>query len=354
MNTEPKRDPQDSSVRGGSDAASGPWALDQVPNEVAAADFGLFRDVLQGHYYPAHVQPLDGRGRMQAPRLSTVELQHLTIGYVRFGTAVSIDAGDLLGYHVDVPLHGTVVSRCGTQETVANPGRAAVFSPRRHTFVPDWGHDAAQLLIKLNRHSVEHELEGLLGRPVDGPIQFRMAMPIADGPGRVWLNTLAGLLAFLNGGPVAGPVAGRHAELLERTLISGLLISQPHSYSEALHSDAETSRPDTSVDRVVEAIKAFPDKPYSLADLCRIASLSARGLQVQFQQRYGISPMQFLRQERLDRAHEALRQGNVSVSDVAYDAGFSNLGRFARAYQQRFGELPSETRERTARSGRLR
>jgi transcriptional regulator GlxA family with amidase domain len=94
----------------------------------------------------------------------------------------------------------------------------------------------------------------------------------------------------------------------------------------------------------VEMIRSFPNEPYTLADLCRIGSLSARGLQLQFQQHYGVSPMQYLRQVRLDHARDALRAGGVSVSDAAYDAGFSNVGRFARAYRLRFGELPSATR----------
>lgn len=351
MSTESQRDLPVAPVSGVAERASGPWALDHVPNEVAAADFGMFRDLLRGHYYPAKVEPRDGRGRLHAPRLSAVELEHLTIGHVRFGTAVSIDAGDLLTYHVDVPLSGFVVSRCGGQEVVASPRRAAVFSPRRHTFVPHWSDDAAQLLIKLDRCSVERELEGLLGRPVADPIEFRMAMSVAEGAGRAWLTTLAGLLDFLNGGSAAGRAGVRHSELLERTLISGLLLSQPHSYSEALHNDPASVRGDSAVDRVVDVIKASPENSYSLADLCRIASLGARGLQTQFQHRYGMSPMQFLQNERLDRARQCLRAGEGTVSDIAYAWGFSNLGRFARAYHRRFGELPSATRDRSTRSG---
>ena len=351
MSTDPQRDLPQTSTRGAPGRATGPWALDHVPNEVATADFGMFRDVLQGHYYPAKVEPRDGRGRLHAPRLSAVELEHLTIGHVRFGTAVSIDAGDLLTYHVDVPLSGYVVSRCGTQEIIASPHQAAVFSPRQHTYVPHWSDNAAQLLIKLDRRSVEGELEGLLGRPVADPIQFSMAMSVAAGPGRAWLSTLAGLLDFLDGGRATGPAVARHTELLERTLISGLLLSQPHSYSEVLHEDPGGIRGDSAVDRVVDVIKASPENAYSLADLCRVASLGARGLQTQFQRRYGMSPMQFLQNERLDRARQSLRAGDGTVSDIAYAWGFSNLGRFAKAYQRRFGELPSVTRDRSTHGG---
>lgn len=56
-----------------------------------------------------------------------------------------------------------------------------------------------------------------------------------------------------------------------------------------------------------------------------------------------MSPMQYLRGVRLDRAREDLQAGVGTVSDIAYQWGFTNLGRFARAYRERFGELPSDT-----------
>ena len=64
-----------------------------------------------------------------------------------------------------------------------------------------------------------------------------------------------------------------------------------------------------------------------------------------FQREFGKSPMQVLREARLDTAHYELtvRQNTPSVTDVAYQNGFSHLGRFARDYKARFGHLPSQT-----------
>jgi transcriptional regulator GlxA family with amidase domain len=55
--------------------------------------------------------------------------------------------------------------------------------------------------------------------------------------------------------------------------------------------------------------------------------------------------MKYLRNVRLDRVrHELLeRAPGIGVTEVAHRWGFMQLGRFANAYQQRFGELPSET-----------
>ncbi len=152
------------------------------PNEVAAPDFGHFRDTLNSHFYPARVEALDRDPDMRDPWLSAIHLTLTTIGYVRFGTTASVDPGDLSAYHVNVVLSGTVASQCGDQQAIASPQVAAVFSPDRHTQLPRWDADAAQLSIKFPRTQVEHELAGLLGRPVVKPIDFRLALPVDEGP----------------------------------------------------------------------------------------------------------------------------------------------------------------------------
>jgi transcriptional regulator GlxA family with amidase domain len=94
---------------------------------------------------------------------------------------------------------------------------------------------------------------------------------------------------------------------------------------------------------VVDEIERTPDRGYPIADLARLAGTSARSLQYAFQDRYGISPMRYLRQVRLDRAHDDLAQATGSVAALAYHWGFTNPSRFARAYRDRFGELPGGT-----------
>ena len=131
-------------------------------------------------------------------------------------------------------------------------------------------------------------------------------------------------------------------------------MSQRHTLTEALHAGSTGRVPRSALDAVVEAMETAPDRAYSLSDLSTLSGLSARSLQYAFQERYGVSPMRYLRRVRLDRAREDLRRGNGSVAEIASYWGFSNLGRFARAYQQQFGEFPSVTRRpdrARARSG---
>ncbi len=87
-------------------------------------------------------------------------------------------------------------------------------------------------------------------------------------------------------------------------------------------------------------------EPLRLEDLCLEIRVGLRRMQRAFRDHFQISPYQYLKQTRLDRARRALLSGDPSsliVSDVAMDHGFSHMGRFSRAYRETFGELPSET-----------
>jgi hypothetical protein len=143
--------------------------------------------------------------------------------------------------------------------------------------LPRWDADAAQLSIKLTRTQVEQELAHLLGRPVVKPIDFRLAFPLDSVAGRRWISILSALLqtvAVPGGSPLA-----RHQELIERSLICDLLVSQEHNYTERLVTGTGPRSPRSAVDRVAEHIQHAPDRGYSLADLAQLAGTSARSLQ---------------------------------------------------------------------------
>jgi AraC-like DNA-binding protein len=309
--------------------------------------FDVFRESLNSVFYPARVTPTHGRVReLPASRLSAANLQHLTLGLVCFGVETSVDPGALGAYHVNVPISGAVESHCGRQQTVAVPGTAAVFTPREHTVLPRWGHDAAQLCIKISRRALEDELEGLLGHPVASWVRFDLALDVTIGPGRSWLETLRLLLSELDNPDSLAHRSDRHREYLERLVIGGLVLAQRHDYADELRTSRPPARPRT-VRRVIEAVEAAPEKAWSLADMARQAGVSGRRLQQGFAAHVGITPTAFLRRVRLERAHEDLTTGLHPVTDVAYRWGFTNLGRFAHAYRERFGEAPSETLRRS-------
>jgi len=80
-----------------------------------------------------------------------------------------------------------------------------------------------------------------------------------------------------------------------------------------------------------------------MIEICSTLGVAERTLRDICREHLGMGPHRYLLLRRLDRARQALRQARGSVTEIAYDYGFTELGRFARIYRQRFGETPSMT-----------
>lgn len=98
-------------------------------------------------------------------------------------------------------------------------------------------------------------------------------------------------------------------------------------------------------------IQREADRRITVRELSRTLGVTARALQYAFHGILGISPSRYILAERLNRVRRELIGDNrdtCSVTSVALDHQFENLGRFSEQYARLFGERPSETL-RTAR-----
>lgn len=307
------------------------------------ADLGRFRTHLNSLFYPATVRPLSrdatGRGELRGARTENV-----TIGIMRFGQDTSVDPGRHAGhYHVNVVLRGTVVAAAGERQCVGTAGTAAVFSPGLTHRLVHCARGAEQIGVKIGRDLVDDELEALLGRPAEHPLQFEVAFPLTGPAGRSWHNTLRLLIDELDDdGLIGTPVMRRRYEQL---LAGGLLLGQRHNHTAALHGERgeEPAPRPAAVRAVVDLVQARPEEHYTLGDLARAGGVGARRLQEGFRRHVGESPMAYLAGVRLDRVRRDLRAGVAPVTAVAHHWGFTHLGRFSTAYRERFGERPSQT-----------
>ncbi|MCY1187058.1 Regulatory protein PchR [compost metagenome] len=76
-----------------------------------------------------------------------------------------------------------------------------------------------------------------------------------------------------------------------------------------------------------------------------MTNVSLRALQEGFRRFMGMSIVAYQRQVRLERAHDLLCwDTSSSVTDVALQYGFSNVGRFCQYFQAAYGVSPSDVR----------
>jgi AraC-like DNA-binding protein len=65
-----------------------------------------------------------------------------------------------------------------------------------------------------------------------------------------------------------------------------------------------------------------------------------------FKAAFGETPHQYLLSRRMQRAKALLRAGDLSVTEVCMEVGFSSLGSFSTQFRRYTGESPSAYRDR--------
>jgi AraC-like DNA-binding protein len=96
---------------------------------------------------------------------------------------------------------------------------------------------------------------------------------------------------------------------------------------------------------LLERITANLGGRVTLSDLEAWSGRSARALQLAFQKRFGMGPMQWIRDQRLElvRKHLLAATSETTIRQVAIRCGLPRMATLIPAYEQRFGELPSDT-----------
>jgi AraC-like DNA-binding protein len=298
-------------------------------------------------YYPHRLTVLHEPARF-AMSLSALNLGPVAVGLLGYAGEVRLETAELeTGYEINVPLTGRLLTRTGSAEVCATPRTAALYRPDGRTRLQGWA-DGGQLFgLKIERPVLEARLAELAGRPVRGVIPLGPSLDLRAGGGRRWW-ALARALAALTAdpdGPLTQPMVVR--PLIDSVLIA-LLYAADHPYRGALA--APCARAGTAaINRAVDLLEAEPDLPWTVGDLASRAGQSTRALQYGFAAQAGMSPMAYLRQVRLQRADADLRAADGSdrgVASIASRWGFTNFGRFAAAYRERYGHTPSETLHR--------
>ncbi len=88
-------------------------------------------------------------------------------------------------------------------------------------------------------------------------------------------------------------------------------------------------------------------QPVVLAELARGLGWSESHLRAVFRQHFGISLGRYIRETRCRQAALQLRDGNLTVTEVAAACGFSSVYAFSRTFKRALGTAPSALRTET-------
>jgi signal transduction histidine kinase/DNA-binding response OmpR family regulator/ligand-binding sensor domain-containing protein len=83
----------------------------------------------------------------------------------------------------------------------------------------------------------------------------------------------------------------------------------------------------------------------SMDVLSRAMTMSYQNLHLKLKALTGLSPVQFIRLIRLQKAKTLLQSTRLSITDIAHEAGFADPKYFSRVFTEEFGMPPSSMRE---------
>jgi transcriptional regulator GlxA family with amidase domain len=101
---------------------------------------------------------------------------------------------------------------------------------------------------------------------------------------------------------------------------------------------------DPRLSKVIEVILDHPENSYSLESMASVAVMSRSTFARHFEQCFGRTPMDYLRDVRLRRAAQLLQVGGTSVDAVANKVGYASRSHFSQAFSDQYGCSPTEFR----------
>lgn len=90
----------------------------------------------------------------------------------------------------------------------------------------------------------------------------------------------------------------------------------------------------------IEYIKQHLNERICIEDLCKKSCMSRQHFFRSFKQELGLTPIEFINQERIKLAKQYLAYSHLSVSEVCYQLGFSSVAYFDRVFKHYVGKSP--------------
>jgi len=327
------------------EAFGGRLPLSLIP-PFTSANLDEVRDYIGRLYCPHRLDrtrdTFDIRFRTHTARLCDVVLNCMDYGSE--GGTITAETSVVDGHYLaQISLSGNCSILQSREWIDVPPGHIYIADPRRR-LVERMSADYAHLMLCIPQATMQAELARQIGYHPNEPVAFASsAFELRRAAG---LQRMIGAVCEDLETPERDFARTHSAAHIERALVSLVLTSIPHQYSEAIGRPVSGAMP-YYVRRATAYILEHARSPIGMDDIVEASGVSARSLYAGFRQHHNAAPMEFLKSYRLDLVRSELLQAarnGLSVTDVALTCGFNHLSKFARDYRARFGESPSRTR----------
>lgn len=135
---------------------------------------------------------------------------------------------------------------------------------------------------------------------------------------------------------------GLYIESLSNVLAVHLIRQYAASKSQFIVYESGLS--ERQVLQVVEYIDAHLNQDIKLTNLATLLNISESHLSHRFKRAIGMTPHQYLLQQRIERAKQLLKEGDRSIMDIALLCGFNSHSHLSKQFHQLTGMTPKTYR----------
>ncbi len=312
-------------------------------------DTSLFRvnnleeanDLIAKHLCPHEIRIQDNEELLDVHfrGLMRQDMQLLNIGY---GSHVDITATENENYYFSQStLSGSTCIYRNHQMIPTRVGDTVIVSPHtQYKFNLPTGSN--RLVIGIEQDIMSEYLESILEEQLTDRLVFDLDVPNQENL-QIWVNHIINLSQTLTSQFSMATNRRLFQSQLESTM-SLMLCLFEHNFSDDLRNTQDKTTPlriKRAKDYIFENIK----EPITVIDVAKAACVSPRALQYAFREEVGMSPVQYIKFQKLKAVHRALQMADPSqqVTAILSDHGVLSLGHFAKSYKEVYGKTPRET-----------
>jgi AraC family transcriptional regulator len=139
---------------------------------------------------------------------------------------------------------------------------------------------------------------------------------------------------------------GMMGQLYIESLTQALTIHLLRHYSEVAQiiTPENRSLTRTQLQQAIDYIQTHLNRDLSLAELASVIRISPTYFASLFKQAMGISPHQYVIQQRVERAKVMLSKTDLAITDIALQVGFSSQSHLTQHFKRFTGMTPKQVR----------
>jgi AraC-like DNA-binding protein len=311
-------------------------SVGRIAWDLRTSDLSVIRRRIAAFLKPFSLEA-DADGSYDA-RLCHRKLSRTELTLINYGNATRVDAGRMKSFHlVHIPLRGSYCFEVDGERLRVGLGQAHMIRPDLRLCM-NMSADLQLLVLRTTDSrfaACGSWLQRLARNSNRGTI-----LSCTDGPGASLGRTVSFLAGELMQGGLLRP-GSPAADSADSMLISALV----HSIARAAEQPSREQH--GYIVRARQHILSNLKTDLSVAAIVGASGVSSRALFRAFRVSHGLSPMAWVRQQRLLQVQAELQKPASrlqTISEIASGWGFTHFGHFCAAYRRAHGETPTDTR----------